>query len=186
MTIQPLMGSGLLVRGYRDALLALGLMEGLCAQLPPATAQLLRHPPSFGAWLPGAWVMETAGLLFAQEGRAVCRQLGSLLTRDAAHGVLQPLVTTILALHRTRMEAIYGRLGMFTQLLLRGPELIFTPLGERSGTLEIAHLDPVPEGVYAVWEGSLLGVHQLCGVKGGVGETRLCPGGRSGTVDIQW
>jgi hypothetical protein len=184
--LRPLIGSGLLVRCYRNALERLGRLQPTLDALPEATAAVLRDPPPPEQWLGGEWLMDVAETVCHGVGREGCRRVGFEVAREVAGGALSPLVTTLLALHRTRMQAVYERLGLLANLLLRGPVLLFTPESERAGTLGIVHAHPVPDALYALWEGILVYVNHRCGVEGGVGRARLGGGGSSGLVHVSW
>ena len=184
--LRPLTGSALLLRCYRSALQRLGRLEPTLAALPPQTQELFREPPPPQQWLDGAWLLQLSHALARRADREVCRQVGFEVAREVAGGPLSPLIRTLLSLHRTRLQGVYERLGLIANLLLRGPVLLYTPEGERAGSLGIVHAEPAPDALYALWEGCLLYAHHLCGVEGGVGRTRLGPDGRSGLVQVSW
>jgi hypothetical protein len=184
--LRPLTCSGLLLRCYCAAPTRLGRLEQTLDALPEDTAQLLREPPPPAQWLEGRWLVSLAETLARTVGREGCRRVGYEVAREVTHGPMKPLVTTLLSLHRARLQGVYERLGLLANLLLRGPVLLFTPESERAGTLGIVHLDPMPDALYALWEGCLVYANGLCGVEGGVGRTRLGPEGRSGLVHVSW
>jgi hypothetical protein len=184
--LRPLTGSGLLVRCYRNALERLGRLEPTLEALPEETAAVLREPPPPEQWLGGEWLMDLAETVCRGVGREGCRRVGFEVAREVASGPLSPLVSTLLTLHRTRMQSVYERLGLLSNLLLRGPVLLYTPESEHAGTLGIVHAHPVPDALYALWEGILVYVHHRCGVEGGVGRTRLGSDGCSGLVHVSW
>lgn len=119
-------------------------------------------------------------------GREACRALGADVAREVAGGPMSPLVSMRVARFRGQLHGVYGRVGSVCNLLVRGPAFTFTPGGERDGVLEIAHGEPTPDAVYALWEGALLHTNRLCGVEGGVGRSRLGERGHSGHVDVSW
>lgn len=176
----------MLLRCYRSALQRQGRLDAALEALPHDTAQLLREPPPPQQWLAGQWLLELSQALGRSEGREGCRKLGFEVGREVAGGALEPLIRTLLTLHRTRLQGVYERLGLLANLLLRGPVLLYTPDSERAGTLGIVHAEPAPDALYALWEGCLLYAHHLCGVEGGVGRARLGPEGRSGLVQVSW
>ncbi|MBF5045987.1 hypothetical protein FGE12_26480 [Aggregicoccus sp. 17bor-14] len=184
--LQPLACSGLLLRCYRSALERLGRLPQTLAALPQESAALFREPPAPQQWVPGRWLVELSEALRQGVGREGCRRVGFEVAREVSSGAMRPLVSTLVALHRARLQGVYERLGLVANLLLRGPVLLYTPETERTGSLGIVHAEPVPDALYALWEGCLVYVHHLCGVEGGVGRARLGPDGSSSLVSVSW
>ena len=179
--------SGLLARSYRTVLGELSLLAPLCAQLTPASARALSEPAGPMTWTSAAWVLETTQTLLVLSGRETCRQLGLLMSRELAGGVLAPMVKTALALFGATPASLYPRIQTYTAMVMRGILIHYVPTDPRGGTLTLECETPMNDGFLAVWEGVFLYAQEACGVKGGqVRPARLQPRGRLAHVTVSW
>jgi hypothetical protein len=175
------------LRSYVEEMRKTGALEDVLARVPAEVRSLAQKPPLPISWVDARLTNQLLVALHEARGRDAVVELGVNITTRRLSGMLRPLLRTSLKLFGATPASFFSRFEQFTSLLIRGVQFEYVPLRENAGKLVLRHAVPVPEAVYATWEGTLRSSFALLNVKSpSVAPARLSEGGRRGEVDLSW
>jgi hypothetical protein len=179
--------SGAVLRSYVEELRKTGALEEVLARVPAEVRSLAEKPPLPISWVDARLTNQLLVALQEARGRDAVVELGLNITSRRLSGVLRPLLRTSLKLFGATPASFFSRFEQFTSLMIRGVQFEYLAAGENAGKLVLRHSVPVPEAVYATWEGTFRASFALLNVASPrVGAARLSEGGRRGEVDVSW
>jgi hypothetical protein len=179
--------SGAVLRSYLEEMRKTGALDDVLARVPAEVRALAQKPPLPISWVDARLTNQLLVALHEARGREAVVELGVNITTKRLSGMLRPLLRTSLKLFGATPASFFSRFEQFTSLLIRGVKFEYLPAGDTAGKLVLRHSIPVPEAVYATWEGTFRASFALLNVGSPrVQPTRLSEGGRRGEVDLSW
>jgi hypothetical protein len=156
------------IRGYVAAIQRMGFLPDVIARMPAdIRANIVSLPPAT-QWIDGGYMNDLLRVVVDVRGADVVRPL----VREAMNTSVVPFVKSItqglLRLFGASPAALFARTQLIVSANLRNVEFTYTPLSDRSGSMEVrftrAQNVPLPTfiGCAAAFEITL----ELCGVTG--------------------
>ena len=173
-------------RSYIRILTAEGKLEAVVAHVPDDTAALIRTPPLPGSWMDGRHMHDVVVAVDAVGGLAAVRELSRKGTADARKPYMS-IVETVLKLFGTSPATLFKRMNKLVDSFLEGVDFRYTPLGERSGVMEVEWQTDyeMPTCEFVGLMPTFQTLLEACGTKGVVGmPERMGPS--KARYRIQW
>lgn len=178
--------ANMVLRSYRAALDARGLLVQVRAYAEPEVQRVLDSPPLPIGWAPSS----VADGLFEALGKALpreqVREVGYQAVRDNIGPVLAPILRGLLSLFGSTPASIFGNMDRVSAIMVRGITFGWEPESPTAGAVVTRNPVPVPEAIFAGWEGAFLFAFDICGVKGTVDRSELLDGGKSARTRLRW
>ena len=177
--------NALMFRAFLDASVRMGLRETVSAG-DPALAAMFEKPPLPTSMVPGSVCDRFYRAVVQVRGRGALREMGYEGMRAEGARLLGGLFRNTMALYGSTPDAVFSQIATITGPVVSKIDLHYTPESPQSGHVEVRPAGPPAPLSYAIWEGYLMYVFDLCAVQGTVEEAVVAGDGLSGTIHVRW
>lgn len=144
--------------------------DAVVAAVPAETARLMAAPPLAASWMDFRHLVYIGSAVEVIGGTTAVRDLARKATDDARKPYMG-VVESVLKLFGTSPATLFKRMSSLVNSFIQGVDFEYTPLSERSGTMEVQyHADyEIPNSVFVGVAPTFQTLLDACGATGVVG-----------------